>query len=132
MLTETDAYLFGAVLLIIVEVILIIKKTPIIRNLIIALFVVYYTLIASLTLFPIPFQEMGYDYAYNFIPFSSIASSFQESFNLALRAVGGNIIMFIPMGILLSCMCKKKNFSYILLLSVVSAIGIELINSFLV
>ena len=51
------------------------NSSVITRNIIIGLLIMYLTLALSVTLFPIPFQEM-YDsgYTHNFIPFKSIVS----------------------------------------------------------
>lgn len=131
MLAADDAYFFGFIILVIAEIILIIKKIPLNRNLLFAIFIIYCTLIASVTFFPIIYSGMGYDLDYNFIPFKTIIDGLKSGKYILLRNLAGNVIMFLPLGILLQLIFKKKRFFNILLLSVAFAISIELIQSIL-
>lgn len=74
---------------------------------------------------------MGYDLDYNFIPFKTIIDGLKSGKYILLRNLAGNVIMFLPLGILLQLIFKKKRFFNILLLSVAFAISIELIQSIL-
>ena len=127
MLTETDAYLFGFFALIIVEAILFIRKVGAKRKVMIGLFVVYITLALSVTLFPIPFQEIypsGYEY--NFIPFKSIADSLNAGLRPALTSVLGNVILTMPFGFLITLLKDNKKFLNVLIFVVAFSFAIEL------
>lgn len=127
MLTETDAYLFGFFALIIVESVLFIRKVGAKRKVMIGLFVVYITLAVSVTLFPIPFQELypsGYEY--NFIPFKSIVDSLNAGLRPALTSVLGNVILTMPFGFLITLLKDNKKFLNVLIFVVAFSFAIEL------
>ncbi len=127
MLTETDAYLFGFFALIIVEAVLFIRKVGTKRKVMIGLFVVYITLALSVTLFPIPFQEIYLSgYEYNFIPFKSIADSINSGLRLALTSVAGNVILTMPFGFLITLLKNNKKFLNVLIFVVAFSLAIEL------
>ena len=127
MLTETDAYLFGFFALIIVEAVLFIRKACLKRKVMIGLFVVYITLALSVTLFPIPFQEIyPSGYKYNFIPFKSIADSINAGLRPALTSVLGNVILTMPFGFLITLLKGNKKFLSVLLWVVAFSLAIEL------
>jgi len=128
LLTAGDAYIFGLVILVLAEMVLIIKKIPLNKNLLFVIFIIYCTLVVSVTLFPIPYQEKGYDIAYNFKPFSSITNFLRAGISYTMRNIVGNIILSLPLGILLPLISKKKSFSNIFVLSVIFAICIELLQ----
>lgn len=127
MLTITDACLIGAILLVFIEVILIIKKVPLFRNLLIAAFFVYLVLVCGVTLFPIPYQEgAGFDVPYNFVPFASIGGALKDGVGQAIRNIGGNLLLLLPLGMLLPLLSRKLPFWKCLLLLIAASIGIEL------
>ncbi|MCC8022742.1 MAG: VanZ family protein [Clostridiales bacterium] len=105
-----------------------VKKVPVRRNLVYAVFLVYCTLVVSVTFFPMPIDGSGFDTNYNFIPFSEIVGSIQERDFYALRNVAGNVIMFIPLGILLPFLWPKKKFWQYLLIIAAATVGIELMQ----
>ncbi len=99
MLIISEAILFCFIALVVVEIVLIIKKVPIARNFVILTFGLYITLVLSITLFPIIYQEIGYDYEYNFIPFKSILSSIQNFSVYSLMTLAGNAVLLAPFGL---------------------------------
>lgn len=106
MLTNSDAILFGFIALIIAEVILFVKKVPLARNFLIGSFILYISLIFSITLFPIVFQEIGFDYEYNFVPFKTIIASLKSFSTYSLLTLVGNIVMLLPFGFYVSASSK--------------------------
>lgn len=130
MLTSSDAYLFGAAALLLLEVFLLLKKVPFRRNLLYAALLLYVTLVFSVTLFPIPYQlgAAGSDYAYNFIPLRSIADSLRDGLRPALRSIAANVVMFLPFGVLLPLISKKNRFWRCVLYSLLFSLFIELLQ----
>ena len=128
MLTASDAYLFGFIILIIAEIFLLIKKVPFKRNFLFATLIIYIVLVLSVTIFPIPFQIDGYDFEYNFIPTASIISEFSFGLSSAIRTVGGNILMLVPFGVLLPLISKNKSFLNALIFSAVFSVSIEILQ----
>jgi glycopeptide antibiotics resistance protein len=95
---------------------------------------VYTLLLLSITLLPLPihglndFVDSGF--TWNWMPFGSIfeMSKNLEMWNL-LRQVGGNVVLYIPMGFMLPALFFSfKRFSVTLLAGLLSSIGIELLQ----
>lgn len=129
MLTESDAYLFGIVALLIVEIVLFIMKVNTKQKVMVGLFVIYITLALSVTLFPIPFQETYISgYEYNFIPFKSIVSSIEAGLKPAIMSVVGNIILTMPFGFLVTLIRKNKKFLYTFMLVIFFSLSIEFLQ----
>lgn len=80
------------------------RKTKLLlrRKIVIAIFFVYLLTLMSITIFPIPFQYRGGNIqGNNLIPFKTILGILsQRSFTNDLRNIGGNILLFVPFGIL--------------------------------
>lgn len=132
MLTKSDALIFGGFFLILIEIFLIIRKVGIKKNVLIGLFVMYITLALSVTLFPIPFQELyPSGYTHNFVPFKSITSSFNAGIRPFLSSVVGNIILTMPFGFLITMILKNKYFKTIILFIVSFSLMIELLQLFI-
>lgn len=113
LLNETAAYLFGVLLILIWEVVCFVKKIPGRKNFIWALLIVYLTLVASVTLFPLPVSRgLSYEFnTVNFVPFRSIAVTIQMNLHEPKQIflqIFGNIILFFPLGILLQVIGKNK------------------------
>lgn len=126
MLTRSDALLFGIVILVVVELILFIRKNKITRNIIIGLLIMYITLALSVTLFPIPFQEMYESgYTHNFIPFKSIISSIDAGIRPFISSVLGNIVLTMPFGFLMTILAKNKSFKMMIIYIVCFSLAIE-------
>lgn len=95
---------------------LIIQKYSIQDIILRGIFYFYFTSLVAVTLFPIPFQgldEIGkYGWWYNnFIPFASIFDIFGNNnlaFQIKLKQIIGNIILFLPLWFLISLITKKE------------------------
>lgn len=125
MFTYTDVFLFAAIILIFAVVIMLIKKSSAEKIITVASFIAYLAAVICITLFPIIYQQTGYDIDYNFIPFKSIVSSMREHSTTAFLSVFGNIVMFVPFGFYMSLLFKKSNIKAFV--SVVAfSLGIEL------
>ena len=126
MLTRSDALLFGIIILAVVEIALFFRKNKIARSIIIGLLIMYLTLALSVTLFPIPFQEM-YDsgYTHNFIPFKSIVSSINAGIRPFVSSVLGNVVLTMPFGFLMTILVKNKSFKNALIFIISFSVIIE-------
>lgn len=108
------------------------------------LFVTYIYMIVSVTLFPLP---LGFDFNYenvsrfiNIVPLASIIENInkigiaydgdvQFMIGLILRNVGGNILLFMPLGFLVPVVWNKfKSFKNVLLLGLIASISIEILQ----
>ncbi len=110
-------------------------KTRPIDLLLRGLIFVYFIAVVSLTLFPIPidgvedFINAGVEPTNNFIPFGSIldiASS--QPFSIALRQIGGNIVLFMPLGFLVPLIWKGIKWSAVLEIGLLCSFAIEAIQ----
>ena len=129
MLTESDAYIFGFIALLIVETVLFIMKIGAKRKILIGLFVAYITIALSITLFPIPFQESYLSgYSHNFLPLRSIILSFEAGLRSSLTSVLGNVILTMPFGFLITMLRKNKSFLSVLILIVAFSLMIEFLQ----
>jgi glycopeptide antibiotics resistance protein len=125
MLLVRTIHAFGLIILLIMQVFFFIKKLPVRRNLLYTALLIYIVLVFGVTLFPIPIRRrFGNDLEYYFIPFESLKVDFRNS-AYAVRNLLGNIIMFMPLGILLPLLMRKRNFWRILLISAASAVFVE-------
>jgi glycopeptide antibiotics resistance protein len=110
------------------------KKLPIRRNLLYTALVVYTALVLGVTLFPIPIRvhaNSGSGLQYFFIPFKSILIDLNGDLYYAVRNLLGNIIMFMPLGVLLPLILRKRNFLSVLLISAAATVFIELTQVFI-
>ncbi|MBP3041282.1 VanZ family protein [Bacillaceae bacterium Marseille-Q3522] len=110
------------------------------------LFVVYILMVISVTLFPlalwIDFNVENITYSLNFVPFVSIIDDFRQigvaysgdavfMIRLIIRNVGGNILLFMPLGFLVPIFAKKyRHFKNTILLGFFASISIEIIQFF--
>lgn len=111
-LRETPIF-FGLIITAITLIVLFIMRKPWKLNLQIGVFMLYITAVIAITLFPIELDTsdlagMGYDYEYNFVPFSGIISSLSDGGKYAVMSVVGNIIMFMPLGFLVPLLFDKS------------------------
>jgi glycopeptide antibiotics resistance protein len=96
---------------------------------------IYFLLIIDVTLFPIDYwmanmpQANEYGPNDNYIPFSQIIYLFLNSvhYSVAIKQIGGNILMMIPLGFLSPLVINRLNsFLYILFFGIGVSIFIEL------
>ncbi|WP_235852034.1 VanZ family protein [Niallia nealsonii] len=124
------------------------KKKPIywLKEAVKLLFVVYMLLVVSVTLFPIYAYNIvsleGLKYSVNIIPLVSILKSIEQigiaydgdalfMSSLIIRNVGGNILLFMPLGVLAPIIWHQyKNLSSMLFLGMLLSIFIEGIQFF--
>ncbi|GKU82645.1 VanZ family protein [Niallia sp. NCCP-28] len=124
------------------------KKKPIywLKEAVKFLFVVYMLLVVSVTLFPIYVYNIGslegLKYSVNIIPLVSILKSIEQigtaydgdalfMSSLIIRNVGGNILLFMPLGVLAPIIWRQyKNLSSMLFLGLLLSIFIEGIQFF--
>lgn len=80
------------------------------------IFGIYITCLVDITLFPFPYQkyliqimiEDNLGYLNNFVPFKGIVEFIRNgSFTIALKQLGGNIVLFIPFGLALPILFPK-------------------------
>lgn len=125
MLNKEDAMLFGVILIVIAQLILIIKRVSVKKNVMITVFLLYIIMLVSVVFFPIPYQSKGYDLDYNYIPFLSIKNYFDDGGILGLKAVFGNIVLMVPWGVLFRMVFTNKKTWVFWLSTIVFCIGIE-------
>lgn len=126
MYTYADVFLFAAVILIFAVVIMIVRKKPADKIITVSSFIAYISAVVCITLFPIIYQQTGYDMDYNFIPFKSIASALQEHSRSGYLSVFGNIFMFIPFGFYMALFFGKSKKTIAFVSAVIFSTGIEL------
>lgn len=130
MLLGSDAIKIGAIILVVIELIMVIKKVPLFRNALYAALIIYITLLCSVTLFPVIFQkealEVCFDYEHNFVPFRSVAAAWEEGGREGFKNIFGNLLLVLPMGVLFPMLSGKKKFWSSFLAVFGLAVGIEL------
>ncbi|MBQ8134684.1 MAG: VanZ family protein [Clostridia bacterium] len=130
MIERTFAYFLGAILFIFYLVLSFVTKRPLGRKILISLFILYITAVASITLFPIivdppmPFT----DKIIKLIPFSTISEMLLTNSDLetTFLQIGGNIIMCIPFGAAIPFIIKHKKWYHYLLIGLTFPVLIEL------
>lgn len=132
MINSSLCILLGILATVIFEIINIIKKIPIKSNVLGALLIIYLTIVLKITLFPIP---IDYDYANNqlnnFVPFASIYSLISEG-TYALKNILGNIVLFIPLGMIITLLnYKKLAFYKPILYGFIMSVTIEFLQFFI-
>lgn len=125
MLNKEDAMLFGIILIVIAQLILIIKRVSVKKNAIITVFLLYVIMLVSVVFFPIPYQSKGYDLDYNYTPFLSIINYFDDGGIYGLKAVFGNIVLMVPWGVLFRMVFNNKKTWVFWLSTIVFCVGIE-------
>lgn len=75
---------------------------------------IYFALVLAVTLFPIPvdsvedFTNAGVEFRNNFVPFKSIIDIISsQPASIALRQVGGNVVLMMPLGFLVPLTYKR-------------------------
>lgn len=130
MFSMEELFTLGVIPFIGLVIVFFIKKLPMGRAIVFLAAYVYFLLVIGVTLLPIRFgvEPMpGQGYAYNFIPFQSILSSFRDGLRSTLRAVAGNIVLFLPLGALLPLIERKNScFWRCLLIALLCSVCIEL------
>ncbi|MGG2025622.1 VanZ family protein [Gottfriedia sp. S16(2024)] len=101
------------------------------------IFGIYITCIVDITLFPFPYQkyliqvmiEDHLGYTNNFVPLKVVVDSIRYgSFSIALKQVGGNIVLFMPLGFALRVLYPKIMKSKTILVGFTVSLGIEIIQ----
>ncbi len=136
MITYELALFIGAIVLLIFSGIAFLKKSDKSTLITGCLFIIYLTIVAIITLFPILYEEkveyFGETTWYNLIPFKTITEMFSNGFNLtALIQTSGNICMAIPYGIFIMMFTKNKKWWKSLLFALLLTLSIELSQLFI-
>lgn len=136
MITYEVALLIGGIIILIFSAIGLLKKTDKSKIITGCLFIIYLTVVASITLFPIIYEEkveyFGEITWYNFIPFKIITDMFNYGFSVtALVQIFGNICMSVPYGIFIMMFTKKKKWWKSLFFAVLFTLSIELLQLFI-
>ncbi|MES9682791.1 VanZ family protein, partial [Gottfriedia acidiceleris] len=101
------------------------------------IFGIYITCLVDITLFPFPYQKYliqvmikdHLGYTNNFVPFEVFVDSIRYgSFSIALKQVGGNIVLFMPLGFALPVLNPKIKKSKTILVGFTVSLGIEIIQ----
>jgi glycopeptide antibiotics resistance protein len=101
------------------------------------IFGIYITCLVDFTLFPFPYQKyliqvMIEDHlgnTNNFVPLKIVVDSIRYgSFSIALKQVGGNIVLFMPLGFILPVLNPKIMKSKTILVGFIVSLGIEIIQ----
>jgi glycopeptide antibiotics resistance protein len=101
------------------------------------IFGIYITCLIDFTLFPFPFQKyliqvmiedhLGYNH--NFIPFKVVEDSIRYgSVTMALKQIGGNILLFVPIGFALPVLYPGIKKSKAIIVGFLVSLTIELIQ----
>lgn len=102
------------------------------------IFGIYFTCLINLTLFPFPYQKyliqvmiedhLGYNH--NFIPFKSIVDTIKYgSISIVLKQVGGNVLLFLPLGFALPILFFRITKIKTIILGFTLSLVIELIQA---
>ncbi|ODG90554.1 hypothetical protein BED47_11830 [Gottfriedia luciferensis] len=101
------------------------------------IFGIYITCLLDITLFPFPYQkyliqvmiEDYLGYTNNFVPFKVVVDSISYgSFSIALKQVGGNILLFMPLGFALPVLYPMITKYKVILVGFTVSLGIEIIQ----
>ena len=99
----------------------------------ILMFSIYLGCVLTITFFPLPIskevislmREQNY-LSNNFIPFKSILHLLKGDFNIILKNIFGNILLFVPLGFFIPLLFEKfKNFKSVFLIGLLSSLSIE-------
>lgn len=105
-----------------------------------SLFLFSLTFIYSYTIAPFPFFMEQYTFidleyemkSYNLIPFNSIFGSLQHFyFMVPLRNIGGNILLFVPLGLSLAFLRPTLSWKKIVLLGLITSLMVEITQWFI-
>ena len=130
MITNGLAILIGAVISAGYLMYAIIRKRPVKRIVVICIFIIYLVAVVIITLFPIVYDDVT-EYTdtitwYNFIPFKTIVSAFQNGVTTtAITQIIGNIALAVPFGIMVLMLFKLPHWWQKLLIALSFTIAIE-------
>ncbi|WP_409342750.1 VanZ family protein [Paenibacillus sp. MBLB4367] len=111
------------------------KKKTIFEHLIFTTFYIYISLVIKVTLFQIPIDNnlinnllsMNSGYSLNLIPFNSMFNFYSEGGKQFWIQVGGNILMFFPLGSYIPLITKKiSSFGKMLTVIICASLMIEI------
>lgn len=133
MITYELSILIGVIVSLLFVIISLLRKTSKYKVIVGCIFIVYLSIVASITLFPIIYQEKIEYYGdttwFNFIPFKSIIGMFEYGINLTtIVQILGNILMTVPFGVFVMLLLSKTNSIKLLLLALSFSISIELLQ----
>ena len=129
-LERPPALLAGIIILIFWIIISCVTKQIRSKKILISLFIVYITVVVSITIFPIiidPELMPMNDRSIVLIPFSTITNLIENAtlWTVVLQIIG-NIIMTIPYGVFIPFMVKKKRWYNYLVYTLIFPLAIEL------
>lgn len=136
MIKSELAYFMGIIVLIFFITIAIIKKVKFPKIFFGCAFVIYLTVVADITLFPIYIDEkivytVG-DNWYNFIPFYTISKTVKHGFDVtAFYQIIGNICLAIPYGFSVMLLMKNKKWWKLLIFAPLFTVCVELTQLFI-
>jgi glycopeptide antibiotics resistance protein len=119
------------------------KKIMWLKEIVGFLFVIYLSMVIAVTLFPIvigAYSNANITYSINLIPLKAIINNVSNigvayggdaafMIGLILKNVGGNILLFMPLGFLAPILWRKlKRFKHIIILGLIVSISIELLQ----
>lgn len=114
------------------------QKRPAKRTLLAVAFTLYVGAVVAITLFPIQtlnplMSAAGYNgMPYNFVPFEGVARTIAYGNELELSwlfwdNIAGNVIMFVPLGVMVPLLSRKvRSFGIVALVVLAATVGIEL------
>lgn len=136
MLRADFLYLVSIPLYLIILVVSAKKKIPSRKHIVIFLFFVYCLAVIAVTLFPLPVQKSVLERRrspdcpnpkHNFMPIIDMVKAARlADFRTVARVMGGNVLLFIPLGVLLPVLNTRFNsLSSILLCGILGSLTIE-------
>lgn len=104
------AVVCGALYLLAAVIVGVKKRTLMPRQLLMVIFFVYLLAVIKITLFPIPLVRIGFTPANNLIPFHTIFRVVEmKSLSYDAYNLGGNILLFVPLGFLLPVLFNRQD-----------------------
>ena len=136
MLRREILYFIAVPLYLIVLVVSIRKRFSLQKHLVVLMLLVYCLGVISVTLFPLPVQKSVLESRrspddsnphHNFVPIVDMVKVARGgNFRTFARVIGGNVLLFVPLGVLLPVLNRKFNsLSHILLSGLLGSVAIE-------
>lgn len=129
-LERTIAFSAGFIVLIFWIIISSVTKKLTSRKILISLFIVYITLVASITIFPVridPEIWVKTNKSIRLIPFSTITEFLASpTFDTVVLQIFGNILMTVPYGVVMPFLVKRKRWYHYLIYTLAFPLAIEL------
>lgn len=129
MINQTFAILVGIVTLafyLVISIILKVNKKKIVLT---GIFICYLTVVAMITIFPIPLEKIEYfdnNAWYNYIPFNSIKDILADGLTeTAFLQIVGNILLSVPFGAYVIAVMKNKSWWKLLIFALGFTVLIE-------